>query len=124
MKTQRTLALTGGADAGPLFVPQLRRAPKLYGTRLPGLYRRRAEKLATPAWIDRKAVAARFVEAQYRTAKTGLLYSVDHIVPLRHPLVCGLHVQGNLRVIPLDENTRKSNLTWPDMPGEQLALLP
>lgn len=41
---------------------------------------------------------------------------VDHIVPLRSPLVCGLHCEANLTVIPPLENQSKGNRHWPDMP--------
>jgi hypothetical protein len=57
------------------------------------------------------------------TAETGVQHSVDHIVPLIHPLVCGLHCPANLRVIPLADNIRKSNNWWPDCPFEQLELV-
>lgn len=47
----------------------------------------------------------------------GMQLSVDHIVPLNHPMVCGLHRPSNFEIIPLVENVRKSN-HWP--PQEKL----
>lgn len=73
--------------------------------------KRRAIKVnATPAWAD--AVA---IEDIYRKASSDGL-SVDHIVPLKSKIVCGLHVHFNLQLIPLSENIKKSNRWWPDMP--------
>lgn len=55
--------------------------------------------------------------ASLRAGVTGISHEVDHIVPLRSKLVCGLHNEFNLRVIPAAENNRKGNRFWPDMPG-------
>lgn len=116
------LALFDGHHAGPLFVMQIRRCPKRYGNRLPGMLRRQCEKRATPKWADHKAIRKLRNEAKRMSKATGEAYNVDHIVPLLHPLVCGLHVENNMQVLHWRVNAAKSNNYWPDMPFEQLAL--
>jgi uncharacterized Zn finger protein (UPF0148 family) len=78
--------------------------------------RRAAELQSTPLWADFDAIEAVYAEAQRIQAKTGVPQHVDHIVPLLSKLVCGLHCEANLRVIPASENNRKNNRHWPDMP--------
>ena len=71
---------------------------------------RRARKVkATPGWFDPDKVRAIYEERERIQMETGVPHHVDHIVPLHSPLVCGLHVQHNLRVIPAKENWSKSN---------------
>lgn len=64
---------------------------------------------ATPPWNDAFAMASIYAEAKRLTAEAGERYVVDHIVPLKHPLVCGLHAHTNLRVVPEIVNLRKNN---------------
>ena len=71
--------------------------------------RRAAEKRATPVWANSFFIAEAYRLAALRTKLFGFSWHVDHIVPLQHPLVCGLHVESNLNVIPASENQKKHN---------------
>jgi hypothetical protein len=78
---------------------------------------RYAAKLrATPKWFDIVSVEKIYLEAERLYKETGIPYDVDHVVPLRSKLVCGLHWHVNLIVIPATDNRRKGNRWWPDMP--------
>ena len=74
--------------------------------------RRRKHREATPHWLTRKQkseIRQLYQIAITMTQTTGEQYVVDHIVPLRSDVVCGLHVPWNLRVITQDQNLKKSN---------------
>jgi hypothetical protein len=74
--------------------------------------RRRKHREATPKWLSRKQrseIRQIYQIAITMTQTTGEQYVVDHIVPLRSEVVCGLHVPWNLRVITQEENLKKSN---------------
>lgn len=78
---------------------------------------RRARKImATPKWADMNSIADLYLSADELTKSTNVRHSVDHIVPLNSPIVCGLHCEHNLRIITLSENCSKRNRYWPDMP--------
>lgn len=40
---------------------------------------------------------------------TGIKWSIDHIVPFKHKLACGLNVAANIQSVPLSYNVRKRN---------------
>jgi len=44
-----------------------------------------------------------------RNKLTKIEWHVDHVIPLKNSLVCGLHVWNNFAVIPKVENLRKGN---------------
>lgn len=80
--------------------PVYKRAFNLWGST-----RRRT---SIPPWVsitDFIPVCAEVIEA-------GPGHELDHIVPLRHPLVCGLHVPWNVRVLLKSHNTIKGNKLW------------
>jgi hypothetical protein len=67
------------------------------------------------SWANVEAVAAFYAEAALLRRTTGRSYVVDHIIPLKHHEVAGLHVETNLRIIERSENARKSS-KW-ESPG-------
>ena len=91
---------------------------KKHSARLNALKAKRMadKKHATPAWANLFFIEEIYDLARRRTAATGTKHSVDHIVPLVSDIVCGLHVENNLRVIPHLQNISKRNRWWPDMP--------
>lgn len=78
--------------------------------------RRRARKLqATPDWANQRYIDLFYAMAREESEATGVLIHVDHIVPLKHDRVCGLHVEHNLQLLEASANLSKSNRFWPDM---------
>lgn len=75
------------------------------------MYKRRV-RFVTPRWLSkeqRQQIREVYKLAMQMTKTTGEKYTVDHIVPLRSDVVCGLHVPWNLRVVTHAENARKGN---------------
>lgn len=64
---------------------------------------------ALPAWANLEKIGQLYKDAKHLSEITGIKFHVDHTIPISSPLVCGLHVEGNLRIITARENLSKSN---------------
>jgi hypothetical protein len=58
--------------------------------------------MATPKWVDKEAIIAFYLKRP-----TGM--TVDHIMPIRGEISCGLHVPWNLQYLTLTQNIAKGN---------------
>jgi hypothetical protein len=75
--------------------------------------KRYTEKLLRmPRWLTRedlKMIRTLYELAALKTKETGIMWHVDHIIPLKGKLVSGLHVPANLQVIEGRLNIMKNN---------------
>lgn len=71
---------------------------------------------AVPIWANKFFIQQAYELAALRTEMLGFPWHVDHIVPIKSEIVCGLHTHDNLQVIPAAENISKGNRRWPNMP--------
>jgi hypothetical protein len=72
--------------------------------------RRISVKRATPEWADREHIKLIYKKAE------SYGFHVDHIVPIKSKVVCGLNVPANMQLLHGDLNSSKGNRWWPDMP--------
>ena len=64
---------------------------------------------AMPKWVCQKSIKTVYsLKANLQKAR-GIIYHVDHIIPLKHKLICGLHVPWNLQILTAGENSKKKN---------------
>jgi hypothetical protein len=90
--------------------PEKRKAAsEAYRKRNPDYYRQYASlrtryvQQAKPKWVDEEKLLA------FYTLAVELGLEVDHIIPIKHKNVCGLHVPANLQLLTRSENAKKGN---------------
>lgn len=71
--------------------------------------RQKRAKIATPPWADTNCI-----EDFYEACPDGC--EVDHIIPVTHSRVCGLHVPWNLQYLTQQDNRAKWNFFVPGEP--------
>jgi hypothetical protein len=100
------------------ILPKCREYAKNNRAKLNAIHSRRKamQKQAIPSWADFDLIRSFYEKAKSLSKKTGVEYEVDHVVPIKSKIVCGLHCQQNLQILTADENNRKNNSRWPDMP--------
>jgi hypothetical protein len=95
-------------DNNPIFYATRRRLQ---------VERKLAVKQAIPQWADKEAITDIYLEAAlHNIAFPDAPVHVDHIVPLKSAIVCGLHTEHNLQLLSASDNTSKRNSYWPNMP--------
>lgn len=78
--------------------PAYRRAFNLWGTT-------KKRTKGVPQWV----AIVDFVPLCQKAINKGPEYVLDHVIPLNHPLVCGLHVPANIQVVHKDKNLAKGS---------------
>ena len=73
-----------------------------------------AHYLSAPLWVDHRDFKHLRDKAIAETKRTGIRHTLDHIVPVTHPFVCGLTVPWNMQVVPHVVNIAKGNKWHPD----------
>jgi len=69
-------------------------------------------KLRVPKWLtkdDHEQIIEIYNQANELKKSTGIIFHVDHIIPLQGETVSGLHVPDNLQILTEHENTSKGN---------------
>ena len=72
--------------------------------------RRRAAKLQrTPVWHETEKVNQLYTHCAFLSKITGEKHEVDHVIPMQGKNVSGLHVWGNLQILPKRIHKHKGN---------------
>jgi 5-methylcytosine-specific restriction endonuclease McrA len=70
----------------------------------------------SPLWREDAEIKLIYKKARDLTMSTGILYHVDHIVPIDSFFVSGFDSLANYQILTAKANQSKGNRWWPDMP--------
>jgi hypothetical protein len=70
---------------------------------------------ATPVWASTEKINDWYEARAAAEELFEVRVQVDHIVPLKSDVVCGLHCEQNMQLLLAVVNASKSNRVWPDM---------
>jgi len=71
--------------------------------------RHKRTKVSTPKWANKKYMLLWYRFAEIESKRTGKVVHVDHIIPIKHDLVCGLNCEDNMQLLFAEDNYKKSN---------------
>lgn len=71
--------------------------------------RQTRQKNAMPDWANIEAIKAIYRQSGWASRISGVKHHVDHYYPLKSDIVCGLHNEFNLRIVPAYVNLSKGN---------------
>lgn len=107
-----------GREANKRSVESYRGTPRGKSVRKAHESHRRARKRnSLPPWADISSI-----DAFSRACPNG--HHIDHILPLKGKIVCGLHVLENLQYLPAQENLSKKNKIDPLTLEANVCVLP
>lgn len=72
-------------------------------------YRKSVDRRCNVSWANKKYIKLFYLLAKEEGKRTGRDVQVDHIVPLKSDVVCGLHNEFNLQLLFKEDNISKSN---------------
>jgi len=68
---------------------------------------RKAKKVATPSWMNTKAIEHVYRECGRLSQTMRMNFEVTYIIPLKHRMVCGLHTAENMEVSSMSHRNLK-----------------
>ena len=71
-------------------------------------YRKRCKQASLNKY-DHKKILEIYKKCKELSILTGKIHHVDHIIPISHELVCGIHCSWNLQIITKEANLSKTN---------------